>query len=244
MSNTPYGMICPITLACNVLEPRWTMPILTELWSGSSRFNEIRRGVGNISTALLSKRLREMEAKGLIDRIKDPATGQIDYLRTQMAVELEPAMNALARWAQRHIDAELATCNTSLPSLMWKLRREMVTAALPQQRIVLRFHFDDPDLGYDTYWLLARPGKEVELCTTVPGFEVDLFVETSLASLSSVMLARSSVAQEQARGQLFLSGNARLARTMDKWLPQSDYAGVEGIAMRRTTDGPNLGNLE
>lgn len=57
MSAAPYGIVCPITHACNILEPRWTIPILSEMWGGSTRFNDIRRGVGNISTALLSKRL-------------------------------------------------------------------------------------------------------------------------------------------------------------------------------------------
>ena len=105
MSNTPYGMICPITLACDLLEPRWTIPILTEMWSGARRFNDIRRGVGSISTALLSKRLKEMQQKGLIRRVEDCDTGAIEYLRTDMAVALEPALNALAVWAQRHIEA-------------------------------------------------------------------------------------------------------------------------------------------
>ncbi|NHX27970.1 helix-turn-helix transcriptional regulator, partial [Escherichia coli] len=60
MSIKPSGLICPITKACEVLEPRWTIPILAELWAGSSRFNDIRRGVGNISPGLLSKRLKEL----------------------------------------------------------------------------------------------------------------------------------------------------------------------------------------
>ena len=81
MSSKPYGLICPITRACDVLEPRWTIPILSELWAGATKFNEVRRGVGNISPALLSKRLKELEERGLIERIEDPATGAVDYVR-------------------------------------------------------------------------------------------------------------------------------------------------------------------
>lgn len=51
--------------ACEFLEPRWTIQILTEFWNGSTRFNDIRKGMGNISSALLSRRLKEMEALGL-----------------------------------------------------------------------------------------------------------------------------------------------------------------------------------
>ena len=74
MARKPYGIICPITHACAYLEPRWTLQILSEMWAGASRFNDIRRGIGNISPGLLSRRLKEMEAKGLIERIEDRAT--------------------------------------------------------------------------------------------------------------------------------------------------------------------------
>lgn len=231
MNSRPYGMICPITMACELLEPRWTIPILTEIWSGSSRFNDIRRGVGNISSALLSKRLREMQGKGLVERIEDPATGRVDYVRTSMSIALEPALNALAVWAQRHIDAEQALCNTSLPALMWNLRRSLNIDALPKRRVVIRFHFSDPDLDYDTYWVLAQPGAGVELCTAIPGFDVDLFVETTVQSMGGILTARSSVSRELDRGSLFVSGDAHMAKTIARWLPRSDYAEVDGIAM-------------
>lgn len=230
MSKKPYGMICPITLACDLLEPRWTIPILTEMWSGSTRFSDIRRGVGSISTALLSKRLRDMKAAGLVTTIKDETTGQVEYVRTQKAIELEPALNALAVWAQRNIDAEIAVCDTKLPVLMWKMRRDLITSRLPQRRWVIRFQFSDANLEFDTYWLLVRPGQAVELCTAVPGLDVDLFVQTSVASLTGILLARTSVAKEISHGRLYVSGDPALSKTMAKWLPQSSYADFEGIA--------------
>jgi DNA-binding HxlR family transcriptional regulator len=95
MTRRPYGLLCPIALACEILEPRWTIQILTELWNGSTRFNDIRKGIGNISSALLSKRLKEMEALGLVERVEDKATGNIDYFRTEKSIKLEPVMNGL-----------------------------------------------------------------------------------------------------------------------------------------------------
>lgn len=228
MSTRPYGMICPITLACDQLEPRWTIPILTEMWSGSNRFSDIRRGVGNISSALLSKRLSEMQDKGLIERVEDPATGHVSYLRTDIAIALEPA---LAVWAQKYVAAEQAANDTNLPALMFKLRRGIVRSALPARRVVMRFHFSDVDGQYDTYWLLVQPDKEVELCTAVPGFDVDLFVETTRASMTRILLARSTVAQECDQEHMFLNGDVALAKTVNRWLPKSDYAEVEGIAV-------------
>ena len=222
MSSKPYGLICPITRACDVLEPRWTIPILSELWAGATKFNEVRRGVGNISPALLSKRLKELEERGLIERIEDPATGAVDYVRTQMAIDLEPALNSLAVWAQKYIEAEIA-CEVDLSSLAWKMRRYIVTDELPNRRVVVRFHFQDEGLDYDTYWIVAQPGEPVQLCTSIPGFDVDLWVETTVPSLSAVILARSTVEREVEAERMFLSGDALLARTMQRWLDVTDY---------------------
>ncbi len=231
MPQEPYGRLCPITHACKILGPRWTILVLCELWAGSTRFNDIRRGVGAISPGLLSKRLKELEVAGLVERIEDRATGTVDYIRTTKAIELEPALNALAEWAQRNIDAEIALCDTNLSNMMWGMRRQIDVNELPRRRVVIRFHFNDSDLAYDTYWIVVEPGAQPELCTSVPGLDVDLFVETTVISLAGIFIGRTSIAREIELGSLFLSGDASLARTIDRWLPVSDYAEFEGIAM-------------
>jgi DNA-binding HxlR family transcriptional regulator len=188
------------------------------MWGGSTRFNDIRRGVGNISPALLSKRLKELEENGLIERIEDPATDQVDYLRTQRAIDLEPALDALAKWAQCNIEASVALEDTDVSTMMWHMRDFIDTDMLPNRQVVIRFHFNDPDLNYQTYWALIRPGVRTEICTTIPGFDVDLYVETDRVTLSSILLSRTTIPREIDRGRLFLSGDAALSRTMDRWL--------------------------
>lgn len=219
--NRPYGLICPISHACEVLEPRWTIPILTEMWGGATRFNDIRRGVGNISTALLSRRLKELVEKGLAERIEDPATGQVDYIRTQRAIDLEPVMDAMARWAQCNIEADLALENLTVKNLMWQMRHYIDPDQLPNRQLVFQFHFTDTDLEYSKYWALIKPGFPVEICSvTSPSTEIDLFIETSCLSLSSIVISRTTIAREQEEGRLFLSGDAILTRTMDRWFYQ------------------------
>lgn len=231
MPQKPYGMICPITRACDILEPRWTIPILVGLWAGATRFNDLRREVGSISPALLSRRLKELEEMGLVERITDPATGSVDYLRTEAAVALEPALDALARWAQCFIDAEVALCTVSVSNMMWKMRSVIDTDALPRRRVVMQFRFSDPDLDYSTYWAILRPGAPVEICTSIPGFDIDLYVETNRVSLHGILLGRATIAGELANGQLYLSGDPVLARTMGRWLKLGEYAQFDGIAM-------------
>jgi DNA-binding HxlR family transcriptional regulator len=218
MNRRPYGLICPITHACNVLEPRWTIPILAEMWGGSTRFNDIRRGVGNISPSLLSRRLRELVAQGLIERLEDPATGQVDYFRTQHAIDLEPALDALGKWAQCNIEAKTALADLDVSNLMWQMRHYIDTEQLPNRQVTMQFRFSDPELDYNTYWALVRPGAPVEICSSIPGFDIDLFIETNLLSLSSILLSRTTIGRELEDGRLFLSGDAILSRTMGRWL--------------------------
>ncbi|WP_170606363.1 winged helix-turn-helix transcriptional regulator [Ruegeria arenilitoris] len=218
MKTQPYGIVCSISHACEVLEPRWTIPILSEMWAGSTRFNDIKRGVGNISPALLTKRLKELEKQGLIERIEDPATGQVDYLRTQRAIDLEPALLALGEWAQCNIEARQALQDTDVSTLMWQMRGLISTDQLPNRQVVIQFRFSDPNLEYDTYWALIRPKMDVEICSSIPGFDVDLYVETDRISLAAIIMNRTTISRELDAGRLFLSGDALLARTMDKWL--------------------------
>ena len=61
-------------MAAEVLSARWTLLLLRELVSGSTRFNDLRRGLPRMSPALLSKRLKELETAGTVSRV--PVSGE------------------------------------------------------------------------------------------------------------------------------------------------------------------------
>ncbi|MDH5451966.1 MAG: helix-turn-helix transcriptional regulator [Paracoccaceae bacterium] len=230
MTAKPFGLFCPTSKACEVLIPRWTIQILGELWGGSSRFNEIKRGLPGISPSLLTKRLKEMQENGLLERIEDTATGNIDYIRTAKAEELDPILQGLAKWAQRHIKAEIALEDRDADVLMWTLQRRIIIEELPQRRNVVRFNFADATSPASTYWLIWKPGDSVELCASDPGFDVDLYIETEVSVMSGIFLGRRSFDREIDNGCFFMSGSQHLAKTIKRWLKISIYADVDGIA--------------
>lgn len=229
MSGKSYGLFCPVSKACEVLEPRWTMQILAEMAGGASRFNDIRRGIPRISPSLLSKRLKEMERNGLIDRVFDPAKETVDYVRTAKGTELYPILFALGQWAQRNIEPDVALCDRDARTLMWFVRRKIKTEELPQRRTVIRFHFIDAPDGEQTYWLVSKPGYAVELCLSDPGFDVDLYVESEIPILTGAMMGRCSLFEEIDRERIRLIGAPILHRTISKWLTLSRYAATPGI---------------
>ncbi len=210
--------------------PRWTIQILGELWGGSSRFNEIKRGLPGISPTLLTKRLKEMQNQGLLERVEDKATGSIDYFRTEKAAELDHILIELAKWAQKHVQAEIALEDRDADLLMWNIRRQIDVSKLPARRNVVRFNFSDATSPASTYWVITKPGEDVELCASDPGFDVDLFVETSVRVFTGVYLGRMSYERELDNGTLFLSGDQRLARTLRDWLVFSGHKDYDHIA--------------
>lgn len=229
MAAKPIGMFCPMSKACDVLGARWTFQILGELWEGSSRFNELRRGLPGISPTLLTKRLAEMQQNGLVDRIEDPATGKIAYIRTEKAAELDPILQAMAQWAQRHIAADIALADRDADSLMWTLHRRIDERELPARRVVMRFRFSDATPPEHVFFLIAKPGDQVQLCVNEPGFDVDIYIETEVPVLTGIYLGRRKLEREIDEGRIFLSGDPVLIRTMNRWLKRSMHASIEGL---------------
>ena len=223
-----YGIYCPTSKACEVLEPRWTIQILCEIWDGNTRFNEIRRALPALSPGLLSKRLKELEANGLIERVEDKATGNIDYFRTQKAIDLEPIFDGMAKWAQKYVHADIALADRDAGMLMWKLRRRIDAEHMPPGRNVVRFHFSDSTGNHDTFWIVAERGRDADLCIHDPRIDPDLFVETEVGVLTGIYMGRRSLSRDLDDGRIFFSGDNRLIRNFRKWLPPSVYADVEG----------------
>ena len=225
MAHDGYNQFCPVAKACEVLEPRWTLLLLCEMWAGSTRFNEIRRGVPGMSPTLMSKRLREMEERGLIVRTENRATGDINYTTTNIANELETIVHALGEWAHRNVDAEVTLENLDARLLMWNIRRKIDPGALPlSRRTVIEFSY--PELPKDdrSYWLIAKAGMPVDLCSMDPGFDVDLFVSADLKAMTSAWMGLSSLKAEINQGSISLVGDPLLAASVDSWLVRSSYA--------------------
>ena len=91
-----YKQFCPVAMASEVLCTRWTVVLLRELVAGSTRFNDLRRGVPRMSPALLSQRLKELEAAGIVERIRSATTPRIhEYHLTNAGKELRSVVETI-----------------------------------------------------------------------------------------------------------------------------------------------------
>jgi DNA-binding HxlR family transcriptional regulator len=95
-----YGQYCSIARALDLVGDRWTLLIVRELLlQGPCRFTDIKDGLPGVAANLLSTRLKEMEAEGLVTR-RDapPPVATMLYELTEAGLALEPVLRALGLW--------------------------------------------------------------------------------------------------------------------------------------------------
>jgi len=102
---------CPLYHeAVELVGRRWTGAILRVLMDGPLRFSEIAQSVPELSDRLLSERMKELEARGIVERTVYPGPPvRVEYSLSRMGRELEPALSELQRWAKRWLGARAAT---------------------------------------------------------------------------------------------------------------------------------------
>jgi len=211
-AQVQYGQFCPVAKASELLARRWTPLILRELISGSAGFNEIHRGVPLMSRALLSQRLKELEAAGVIRHDESPA-----YRLTEAGAELAPVIIAMGVWGQRWVESAADGPDWDASVLMWDMRRRIDTGALPPGRTVLQFDYGDAPAEMRRWWLLIED-EDVDLCQSDPGFEVDLFVESTVRKMGRIWIGQRDLHAAIAAEDIVLHGDAGLVRTIGRWL--------------------------
>jgi DNA-binding HxlR family transcriptional regulator len=213
-----YGQFCPVAKASEILAKRWTPLIVRELISGSNSFNEIHRGVPLMSRPLLSQRLRELTAEGVVSH----KAGGV-YQLTDAGHALEPVIRAMGLWGQRWVESETNGPDWDAGVLMWDMRRRIDTNALPQGRTVLQFDFQDAPEEMRWWWLLIED-QTVDLCISDPGYEVDLFVITQVRVLGPIWIGKRALAPAIEREEIRLHGRMDLSRSISDWLMLSALA--------------------
>jgi DNA-binding HxlR family transcriptional regulator len=221
--SSSYGQFCPVSMAAEVVCSRWTVLVVRELLCGSTRFNDLRRGVPRMSPALLSKRLKELEQAGVVRVVPTGQPGVNEYRLTEAGEELRPLVMGLGIWGQRWVESKVTLRNLDPTLLMWDMRRGIVTSAFPPGRSTIQFLYPEVEEKRRAYWLVVE-GGEVDLCYHDPGHEVDLLVRCPLRVMTAIWMGYSSLRAELASGAIEVDGSPVLARAMPAWLGLSSFA--------------------
>src|SRR3954453_10784046 len=136
-----YDDACGLAHALELLGERWAMLVLRELAYGPRRFSELKADLQGISANVLTQRLTELEARGLVRRIRLPPPASVQvYEATEWGLEVVPLIASLGKWAARSPchDPTLPMSHVSIMMSLQTLISPMLADGL-EARIGFRF---------------------------------------------------------------------------------------------------------
>jgi DNA-binding HxlR family transcriptional regulator len=228
--GTTYHQFCPVAKAMELLDERWTMLVVRELVLGSTRFNDLRRGVPRMNPTLLSKRLQQLARAGIVERHVDGS--DVRYGLTDAGRELQPVVEALGTWGIRWI-GNLGDEDLDPKLLLWDMHRRVNLEDLPSGRTVIAFRFSDVVVGARNWWLVLTRA-EADVCDSDPGHEVDVTVTGTLRSLTRVWRGDLRWGDAIRSGDLEVEGRQALRRAFPAWFALSAFAVVPRPRATRT----------
>jgi DNA-binding HxlR family transcriptional regulator len=230
MTTGSYQQFCPVAMAAEILCTRWTIILLREMFAGSTRFNELRRGVPCMSPALLSRRLKELGSAGIVSRARSVDRGVFEYRLTESGRELGPLVEGFGIWGQRRIQSKLSLQHLDVDLLMWDMRRSLNTTPMPARRSVVEFVYPQLPATKRRWWLIVDPESGTDLCKIDPGFDVDLYVSVDLRTMTAIWMGLDTVRAAIAHQRMILTGSRQLATSMQTWLGLSPFAKERKLA--------------
>jgi len=217
-----YNQFCPIAKASELLGDRWTFLIMRELLSGGSRFNELQRGLGNISPSLLTTRLRGLEEAQIIERKKIRSQQGFEYFLTNAGKEALPVIQALGKWGMSWARDQINDDELDVELLMLYLSRSIKPEKLIGNETIIHFKFNDLKKLQD-WWIIVENGK-IDICLEDPGKEVDVWFNTDVRTMMEVWMGDQSYKSAINSNKLKIVGLASLTRDITKWMRNSDFA--------------------
>lgn len=221
--DVSYAQFCPVAKAAEIIAQPWMPLVIRELLCGSTRFNELHRGVPKMSRSLLVRRLDQLQQAGLINRCTIGKDEHPEYHLTQAGEALRPILMQLGGWGKQWIQHELSRQDLDAGLLMWDVQRRIEHERLPTRQVVVLFQFSDAPPEHQEFWLLLMR-EAVDLCLKDPGYDVDLYVCSDTRTFTEVWLGDRDLAQALSDDLIRLSGPHELRSQFPDWLSLSLFA--------------------
>lgn len=208
------GQYCPISRTLDVVGERWSMLIVRDLVVGTTRFNDLARGLPGLSRTLLAKRLRHLERAGVVQR------SGVHYVLTPAGRALEPIVFGMARWGAEWVFGDPRPDELDAQLLVWWMHDRLDTSVLVGDRHVLHVRFtDDPR----RFWIVVDHGTP-SVCLADPGHPVDLTIVADIAGLYAVWMGRLPLPAALRSGRMTLEGATSVTRQVSRLLRLSPVA--------------------
>lgn len=95
--------LCPVETTARIVGGRWKAAVLEQLFQGTKRFSELKRGITGITQRTLAQQLRDLQSTGIIERTVYPDTPpRVSYAITPLGKSLSPLLEAMCQWGKSH----------------------------------------------------------------------------------------------------------------------------------------------
>ena len=92
---------CPVETTLTLIGDKWKVLILRDLLTGTKRFGELKKSVGDVSQKVLTAQLRAMEDSGLLTRtVYAEVPPRVEYTLTALGRSLQPILDAMKDWGE------------------------------------------------------------------------------------------------------------------------------------------------
>jgi len=214
MTTRKYEDACGIARSLDVIGERWALLVVRELVFGPKRFTDLRAGLRGISQNVLSQRLRDLEAGGVVRRtmLGPPASTQA-YELTAQGHALEPVLVAMSRWGALTPVAPGSEMSNDAFALALRALYSPTTAGGFGGRARLKLVRDAFDVKID--------GEVIEVARA-SGADPALVLEASESVLRAVMFHRRTLDEAVSARELRIDGDrAQAAAFLERFtLPQ------------------------
>lgn len=94
---------CPVETTLTLIGDKWKVLILRDLLTGTKRFGELKKSIGNVSQKVLTAQLRAMEENGLLTRtVYAEVAPRVEYTLTDLGKSLKPILDAMWNWGEEY----------------------------------------------------------------------------------------------------------------------------------------------
>ena len=94
---------CPVETTLTLIGDKWKVLILRDLLTGTKRFGELKKSIGNVSQKVLTAQLRAMEENGLLTRtVYAEVPPRVEYTLTDLGKSLKPILDAMWNWGEEY----------------------------------------------------------------------------------------------------------------------------------------------
>jgi DNA-binding HxlR family transcriptional regulator len=193
-----YQQFCGVARALDVVGERWTLLVVRNLLLGPRRYSDLLAELPGITTNLLAKRLRDLEAAGLIGRRVERPSGAAVYELTERGEALDPVVMELGRWGFPLLDKPRRDDLVDIGLGMLSLRRRYAGGLDLTVQVTA---------GERAFTLLMSPHRMA--VRDRPAQRPAVAIAGDVATIAAVLVRRADAAPRRAAGALTVTGDAQ-----------------------------------